>query len=116
MRRLLIAALVVPALLAPATAGARDKWNTKVLAPVPKPGFPAHPYVDPQGRIWEGTYVNSNGDVAAVEGLRVRLPTARCCATSRCPASSSTQSTASRSRRAMRRAAWCCSTARRRAR
>ncbi len=63
MRGLLIAALVVPALLAPATAGARDKWNTKVLAPVPKPGFPAHPYVDPQGRIWEGTYVNSNGDV-----------------------------------------------------
>jgi len=56
------AACAAAALLLPAAAGARDKWDTKVLAKVPKPGFPAHPYVDPQGRIWEGTYVNMFGD------------------------------------------------------
>ncbi len=61
MRRIVAAALLA-ALLVPAVADARDKWDTKVLAQVPKPGFPAHPYVDPKGRIWEGTYVNMLGD------------------------------------------------------
>ncbi|HEX6387942.1 MAG TPA: hypothetical protein VFZ89_00790, partial [Solirubrobacteraceae bacterium] len=63
MRRALVAAAA--AVLVAAAAGpaaARDKWDTRVLAKVPKPGFPAHPYVDRHGRIWEGTYVNMLGD------------------------------------------------------
>jgi sugar lactone lactonase YvrE len=55
-------ALTATAALLPATASARDKWDTRVLAVVPKPGYPAHPYVDPKGQIWEGTYVNMLGD------------------------------------------------------
>jgi sugar lactone lactonase YvrE len=43
-------------------AEARDKWDTRVLAHVPAPGYPAHSYVDAAGRIWEGTYVNPGGD------------------------------------------------------
>jgi sugar lactone lactonase YvrE len=57
-----LAATLAAALLVPAAASARDKWNTRVLAHVPAPGYPAHPYVDPKGRIWEGTYVNMLGD------------------------------------------------------
>ena len=44
---------------APATADARERWDTRLLARVPQPGFPAHAYVHPNGRIYEGTYVNS---------------------------------------------------------
>jgi sugar lactone lactonase YvrE len=55
--------VVVAALLAfPAVAGARDRWDTQVLALVPKPGFPAHAYVHPGGRIYAGTYDNPSGD------------------------------------------------------
>jgi sugar lactone lactonase YvrE len=45
----------------PAVAGARARWDTKVLAHVPAPGYPAKTYVDPRGRVWEGTYVDLNG-------------------------------------------------------
>ncbi len=46
-----------------ATAQAqRARWNTRVLALVPKPGFPAHAYVHPNGRIYAGTYDNPSGD------------------------------------------------------
>jgi sugar lactone lactonase YvrE len=66
VRRLGLAGLVLVALLAPlpAAAGARERWNTRVLALVPKPGFPAHAYVHPNGRIYEGTYDNPAGDTA----------------------------------------------------
>lgn len=61
MRRALALALL--ALLAlPAAAGARDRWDTQVFALVPTPGFPAHAYVAPNGRVYEGTYTNPNGD------------------------------------------------------
>ena len=46
----------------PAAAQQRPKWDTRVLARVPSPGFPAKPYVDPSGRVYEGTYVNMAGD------------------------------------------------------
>jgi sugar lactone lactonase YvrE len=59
----LAAALVVAAL--PAAAAQRDKWDTKVLAIVPKPGYPAHAYVHPNGRIYAGTYDNPSGDTTA---------------------------------------------------
>jgi hypothetical protein len=54
---------VVLALFAfPGVADAREKWDTQVLALVPKPGFPAHAYVHPDGRIYAGTYDNPSGD------------------------------------------------------
>lgn len=55
--------VVVAALLAfPGVADAREKWDTQVLALVPSPGFPAHAYVHPGGRIYAGTYDNPSGD------------------------------------------------------
>ena len=61
MRARLVVALL--SLLAfPGVADARDKWDTQVLALVPKPGFPAHAYVHPNGRIYAGTYDNPSGD------------------------------------------------------
>ncbi len=61
MRRALALALVALAAL-PAAASARERWDTRVLALVPKPGFPAMAYVAPNSRIYEGTYDNPNGD------------------------------------------------------
>ncbi len=61
MRRALVAAVL--ALLAAAPpAPARERWNTVVHALVPTPGFPAHAYVHPNRRVYEGTYTNPNGD------------------------------------------------------
>jgi sugar lactone lactonase YvrE len=40
----------------------RPRWDTRVLALVPPPGFPARAYVAPDGRIYEGTYENPAGD------------------------------------------------------
>ena len=59
----MLAAALVAAL--PAAAAQRDKWDTKVLAIVPKPGYPAHAYVHPNGRIYAGTYDNPSGDTTA---------------------------------------------------
>ena len=38
------------------------RWTTKVLALVPRPGFPACAYVHPNGRVYAGTYENPSGD------------------------------------------------------
>ena len=63
MRRALAAALLALLTLAAAPAAqARDRWDTKVLALVPTPGYPAHAYVHPNGRVYEGTYMNPDGD------------------------------------------------------
>ena len=63
MRALRLTLLVAFALLAATpVAGARERWHTSVLALVPSPGFPAHAYVHPNGRIYAGTYDNPNGD------------------------------------------------------
>lgn len=59
---LLVAAACVAA-VAPATSSARDKWDTQLLALVPEPGYPAHAYVHPNGRIYVGTYDNPSGDM-----------------------------------------------------
>ena len=48
--------------LLPTPAIARPRWDTRVLALVPPPGFPARAYVHPNGRIYEGTYDNPQGD------------------------------------------------------
>ena len=60
-RAVLLAALAA-ILCLPAMAAARERWDTRVLALVPKPGFPAHAYVHPSGRIYAGTYDNPSGD------------------------------------------------------
>ncbi len=50
-------------LACPAAAEAdRPRWDTRALATVPPPGFPARAYVAPNGRIYEGTYDNPSGD------------------------------------------------------
>jgi sugar lactone lactonase YvrE len=54
--------LIVALLAFPGVADAREKWDTQVLALVPRPGFPAHAYVHPGGRIYAGTYDNPSGD------------------------------------------------------
>ena len=57
------AALALAILLAAAPAAlARARWDTRLLALVPSPGFPAMAYVAPNGRIYEGTYDNPAGD------------------------------------------------------
>jgi sugar lactone lactonase YvrE len=43
-------------------AGGRPKFYTRVLALIPKPGFPARAYVGRHGRVYEGTYDNPSGD------------------------------------------------------
>ena len=58
---LVLAALTA---LGPAEAQARDRFDTRVLAKVPAPGFPAQAYVHPDGRVYEGTYINPNAGAA----------------------------------------------------
>ena len=60
--RVRLSLALVAVLALPGVADARDKWDTQVLALVPKPGFPAHAYVHPNGRIYAGTYDNPSGD------------------------------------------------------
>lgn len=40
----------------------RQKWDTRVFAKVPSPGFPAFVYAHPDGRLYGGTYTNPQGD------------------------------------------------------
>jgi sugar lactone lactonase YvrE len=59
-----LGALAITSLVAAAPAVAakdRGRWDTRVLALVGKPGFPARAYVAPWGRIYEGTYENPTG-------------------------------------------------------
>jgi len=65
VRRAIAAAALAAAVLVPAGAAEsqqRPRFDTQVLALVPSPGFPAQAYVHPDGRIYEGTYVNMGGD------------------------------------------------------
>jgi sugar lactone lactonase YvrE len=66
LRRLLLLLLALGALLlAPAAACARDRFATDVFALTPRPGFPAHAFVHPDGHVYEGTYTNPGGDTVA---------------------------------------------------
>lgn len=59
----LAAALVaLVAVTSVAAAGERPRFDTRVLALIPSPGFPARAYVAPNHRIYEGTYTNPSGD------------------------------------------------------
>ena len=65
MRRAGAALLLALALVPAGVAAARDKWDTKVFALIPRPGFPALAFVAPNGRVYEGTYDNPSGDTSA---------------------------------------------------
>jgi sugar lactone lactonase YvrE len=62
VRRLAVALLLGGLALPGAAAAARPRWDTRVFALIPRPGFPAHAYVHPNGRVYEGTYDNPAGD------------------------------------------------------
>lgn len=57
----LVVLLLAGAALPAGAANDRPRWDTRVLALVGKPGFPARAYVAPWGRIYEGTYENPAG-------------------------------------------------------
>ena len=65
MRRL-VAFLALLALVLTATPGSaapeRERWDTRVFASVPAPGYPAFVFVHPNGRVYAGTYTNPTGD------------------------------------------------------
>jgi sugar lactone lactonase YvrE len=70
-RALLIAAALLASALAtaPADAAVRARFDTRLFARVPPPGFPAMAYVHPNGRVYAGTYVNPAGDSSRSRGL-----------------------------------------------
>ena len=57
---LALAATVVAA--APAAAQERPRWDTRLVARIEPPGFPASAYPHPNGRVYVGTFTNPNGD------------------------------------------------------
>lgn len=65
-----LAALLAAALLvvpgggaaAATTAGERTRWDTRVFARVPAPGYPAYTFRHRNGRVYQGTYTNPTGD------------------------------------------------------
>jgi sugar lactone lactonase YvrE len=65
VRRVGIAVALALAALPAGVATARDKWDTRVFALIPRPGFPALAFVAPNGRVYEGTYDNPSGDTVA---------------------------------------------------
>jgi sugar lactone lactonase YvrE len=60
-----LATLLVAGAVTSTAAGARARWDTRVLALVPTPGFPANAYPAPDGRVYEGTYDDPRGSAAA---------------------------------------------------
>jgi hypothetical protein len=58
VRRPVLLGLLAAALAAGAAPAAAAPGDTSVFARIPAPGFPAHAYVHPDGRVYEGTYVN----------------------------------------------------------
>ena len=58
----LAVAVLTGAVMPVAAAGqTRARFDTRVFALVPAPGFPAMAYVSPDGRVYEGTYDNPQG-------------------------------------------------------
>jgi sugar lactone lactonase YvrE len=60
--RLLAAATLVLLASVPAGAAARNRFDTRVLAHVPSPGYPALSLVAPDGTIYVGSFENPAGD------------------------------------------------------
>ena len=64
MRRTKLTALAAFAAVlaaAPVAGAQRARFDTRVFARIPPPGFPAMAYVHPNGRVYAGTYVNPAG-------------------------------------------------------
>ena len=71
MTRLLVG-LVLAGLLLPMSAAqvaqaetaapARERWDTRVFASVPAPGYPAYAFVHRNGRVYAATYAKPQGD------------------------------------------------------
>jgi hypothetical protein len=63
-RAALIALAVLGSVLAaaPAASAQRARFDTRLVARIPPPGFPAMAYVHPNGRVYVGTFVNPGGD------------------------------------------------------
>ena len=59
---LTIASLLAVGAAAPVGATERTRWDTRVLALVQSPGFPANVYVHPNGKVYAGTFTNPAGD------------------------------------------------------
>lgn len=59
---LLLVALLASLVPGTATSATRERWDTRVFASVPGPGFPAYAHVHPNGRVYAGTYTNPLGD------------------------------------------------------
>ncbi len=60
-----VAGLSVLAAPVPASSVAqvgRPRWDTRVFARVPNPGYPAFAYAHPNGRVYAGSYTNPQGD------------------------------------------------------
>lgn len=68
---------VVAFLALAAPAGAAQKWETRVLSLIPAPGYPANAYPAPDGKVYEGTYLNSSSKqpsrVLELDGTRGTL-------------------------------------------
>jgi hypothetical protein len=73
MRRALPAALCL-LLLTPTLASAREKWDIRVLAHVPPPGYPALSLVAPDRTIYVGTFTNATGDANGASHLYAYSP------------------------------------------
>ena len=63
MRRALAVLAAALLVAAPASAAPREKWDTRVFALVPAPGFPAYVHVHTNGRVYAGTYTDSGSTV-----------------------------------------------------
>jgi sugar lactone lactonase YvrE len=61
-RRLVLGAALLLALMAASPALARERFDTRVLAHVPSPGYPALSLVAPDGTIYVGSFENPAGD------------------------------------------------------
>ena len=66
---------VAPAQSAHSTAP-RARFDTRVFALIPTPGFPARTYVAPNHRVYEGTYTNPGGDSVPSRVLPTRATAA----------------------------------------
>ena len=55
---LLVATMAV-VVWSPASGASRPKWDTRVFATVPAPGYPAYVHAHTNGRVYAGSYVDS---------------------------------------------------------
>ena len=62
MRRIVVIALAALAAFPAAADAQRARWDTRLLARITAPGFPASAYPHPNGRVYVGTYTNPKGD------------------------------------------------------